>query len=145
MRAVLLALLTLAAACPGPRHPELRFLAEFPPPPEYFIWATEVANCVRILDPLDSTWTSERLDATPDSIVWVAVPSERPDGSFEIKGLRYLGLRIGAVGADTIFVSGQHMLSKSLIKHELMHVYVNSETERTHGAHGPPWGLCEFV
>ena len=148
---LLIAFSLLAVACGGcflryaPPAPVSNATYIYPPFPIYQKWLMEVEACAVGTSRIDSSFTIERLLEAVDSVVWIAVPTERSDGRFQApSGKFFSGMRIGPVGADTIFLSGQGLWSERLVKHELLHIIVASPTEDL-PQHGRPWGLCEFV
>lgn len=80
-------------------------------------------------------------------IVWRAVPTEFPDGGF------LCTRRVGICWGETfdgdslrpvIRLSARLMHRVPLIKHELLHIVVQSKGEDHVPDHGLPWGFCEW-
>ena len=111
------------------------------PFPLYQQWLIEARGCAMEAASIDSTFTidSSKLNYTIDSLSWFAVPTERSDGRFAWRGQ----LMSGAITGDSIYLSGQGLYYRRLVKHELLHVFVISPTENIYGEHGRPWGYCE--
>ena len=107
----------------------------------YQQWLIEVRGCAIETASIDSTFTidSSKLNYTIDSLSWFAVPTERLDGRFAWRGK----LMSGAINGDSLYLSGQGLYYRRLVKHELIHVFVVSPTEDIYGEHGRPWGYCE--
>ena len=126
-------------------HPSTRVVYRYPPPPIYTVWYAEVEGCLAFAAVRDSSFTLEAPLDSMEQVVWLAVPTEFYDGSWLHHGAHYWGMRTGIPGvSDTIYISGQALFNARIVKHELMHVRVRSPTETIMGAHGPPWGLCEY-
>ena len=119
----------------------------FDPAPIYDQWLAEVQFCAIATARTDASFHIVHVLDSVGSIKWFVVPTERQDGAFLWHdGGAYNGIRTGLVGvADTIFLSGQRMLDRRVVKHELLHIIVDSPTERINGMHGRPWGFCEFI
>lgn len=107
----------------------------------YQQWLVETRDCAIETAGIDSTFTidSSKLGYTIDSLDWFVVPTERPDGRFAWRGT----LMSGAIVGDSLYLSGQGLYYRRLVKHELLHVFVVSPTETIYGEHGRPWGYCE--
>ena len=116
------------------------------PHPIYQEWLIEVQLCAVLAARIDSAFTIEHLVHNVEEVVWMVVPTEMADGTFRWpNGKFYYGMRVGSVGNDTIFLSGQRLMRKWLVKHELLHVIVDSPTETSDNGHGRPWGFCEYL
>ena len=116
------------------------------PHPVYQEWLVEVQRCAVETAKIDSAFEVVRLLESIEEVTWMVVPTEMPDGTFQWpNGRFYYGMRVGPAGKDTIFLSGQGLLRKWLVKHELLHVIVDSPTETSENGHGRPWGFCEYV
>ena len=127
----------LVRAAPDP----LLYAYHIYPYPFYQQWLAEVRFCALDAARSDDAFQidTSRLRYTIDSLDWFAVPTERPDGRFAWRGK----LMSGAIDGDSVYLSGQGLYYRRLVKHELLHVLVNSPTENTYGEHGRPWGYCE--
>ena len=130
-----------------PLHIELY---RFTPFPVYEKWRVEVWACGASIVMLDggNTMNLDSVPASIDSTVWMAAPTERPDGRFWWNKELRAGVALERGGTrtqDTIVLSGQGLWVERLVKHELLHLRVHSSTELRVGAHGPPWGLCENI
>jgi hypothetical protein len=116
----------------------------FSPPPIYQTWLEQVQTCATILAMDDTSFTIEHLVKSVNEVSWFAIPTEREDGAFILKGELINGIRMGPIGQDSILLSGQQLGSARLVKHELMHIIVQKGTE-WELMHGRPWGLCEYL
>lgn len=156
---LLLTLCLLMAACSScivRRSPasnaEPLFFYAVNPPPVYQQWLIEVTRCAAGAASIDTTFVVERIVQHVDSIVWLAVPTEEPDGRFRAEPIGsvsgyHTGGRADSTGQfsrDTIGLSGQGLLVRRLVKHELLHAIVRSQTEFVIKKHGRPWGFCEY-
>lgn len=116
------------------------------PHPLYQQWLLEVQSCAVETAKVDSSFRVVKLLTSVDEITWLIIPTEMPDGTFQWgNGRYYYGMRVGPIDSDTIFLSGQGLMRKWLVKHELLHVIVDSPTETRETGHGRPWGFCEFI
>ena len=131
----------------NPHHiPAPLTVYRYPPPPIYTVWLAQLNDCLAFAVQRDTSFTLEAPIDSVEQIVWLAVPTEHWDGSWLREGNHYWGMHTGESGvADTIYISGQVLLNPRIVKHELMHIRVRSPTERLVGAHGSPWGLCEYI
>lgn len=143
-----LSLLMIASACVACRHsapvtqPTLLTVIRVPPPAAYNVWLDQVKGCLQYLLRADSTLPFHVViwPASVDSLTWLATPTEDADGGFPCRGERCLGM----TRHDSVVVSGQQLGNPVVVKHELLHVLVDSPTE-SQRPHGLPWGFCEFV
>ena len=117
--------------------------AIFEPLHPYVMWTTDARNCVlmvaRTLDTLAKFLVVRPL-LTVDSLTWIAVPTEKADGTFIYNGASVWGY----FSNDTIYISAQRVLAREVVKHEFMHGIVASRGE-WNVLHGLPWGICEFL
>ena len=149
----------LAATCLGCVHPTAPVPApyripgfQFAPPPLYVAWFAQAHNCAARLRELlgdSAAFTVESEAVDVNRITWIAVPTERPDGRFlgmfspKRDSIYVWGLT--AVRGDTIWLPAQRLESSVIVKHEAMHVFVQSPSELNFGPHGLPWGFCEWL
>ena len=152
-RAVLLVLLLACA------HPVAHSLEPyrvpgftFTPPAIYITWFAQAHNCAFRLravmgDSANFTVDSQAVDLS--TITWVGVPTERMDQRFlgaispKRDSMYVWGMTSGH--GDTVWLSAQRLESEILVKHEAMHIFVQSPTEFNYGPHGLPWGFCEWL
>lgn len=123
----------------------------FDPPAIYFTWFGQAHNCaLRLHEILGDTahYTVDASAANLGAITFIAVPTERPDGRFVAaltnKGELLVSGMTSAHG-DTIWLPAPHLQTEWLVKHEAMHVFVQSPSELNYGPHGLPWGFCEML
>lgn len=144
-----LSLLMIASSCfacrrPGPVTPQptLLTVVRVPPPAVYALWLEQLKGCLQYLLRADSTLAFHVVawHSSVDSLVWFGTPTEEPDGGFPCRGERCLGM----TRRDSVVISAQQLGNPVVVKHELLHVLVDSPTESAR-PHGLPWGFCEFV
>ena len=142
--------MVLLATCrlepPGPLYPVAATVYRFSPPPAYAIWSEEVAQCVAELARTNTSFTVVDTTTTVADVVWLAVATERGDATFSW-GVKsgYYAFRAGPPGHDTIALAAPLLLVPRVIKHEIMHIKVDSPREDVWLGHGLPWGLCEYL
>lgn len=123
----------------------------FAPPLAYVEWIAQAHNCayrLRVIlgDSARFTVDAEAMDLS--RITWIAVPTERRDERFAaalVRGDSLFVLGMTSAGGDTIWLPAPRLESSVLVKHEAMHVFVQSSSEVNYGPHGLPWGFCEFL
>lgn len=121
-------------------------------PAEYYDWIAQVQTCVTQIAALDSVRAEQT--GTPrafeiDHLIrdiaelhFFAIPTERADGTFTCpQGFPCWGV---AIAPGDIYLSAQRVMDRVTVKHEVMHIIVNSEGEHDVPYHGVPWGLCEY-
>lgn len=121
-------------------------------PPIYALWFQEAHVCALNLQRLrgDSAgFTVDTVAVDLSAITWIAVPTERYDGSFAGM-LRQNGDSLFVWGmtsarGDTMWLPAPFLQVKRFVKHEAMHIVVHSPGEQIIGAHGLPWGFCEYL
>jgi hypothetical protein len=109
--------------------------------PEYQIWANDALRCAQLLKLRNPELPFAVIHDSVDvqSFVWYAVATESTDGSFPCQHpFRCVGLSSG----DTVLISSWHVGRSWVVKHEMMHWFVESATEMQ-ASHGLPWGMCE--
>lgn len=147
LKVVLVMLLMLSCTLFKPRvEPVALNIATFDPPIVYQHWADQAMACVQAMADGTTTvlpFSIEHNAVNVNQFIWIAVLTERGDGGFPCDTPSgYCAGRFNP--PDTVYVSGQYIQTPWVIKHEVMHYIVKSKGE-SQEAHGPPWGLCEFV
>src|SRR3990167_4584273 len=106
-------------------------------PPAYAIWSEEVAQCVAELARTNTSFTVVDTTTTVADVVWLAVATERGDATFSW-GVKsgYYAFRAGPPGHDTIALAAPLLLVPRVIKHEIMHIKVDSPREDVWLGHG---------
>lgn len=138
MRNLLVAIL-LVTACVRSVAPAPLVLVRYDAPSIYQTWYREAFDC--------ATHVARTVDISVDSSIvfadlkFFAVPTEAPRGTFDLAA----GPVYGATVHGAVLLSGQHLNNRVVVKHELMHIFVTSPGEDVLGAHGAPWGLCEWL
>ncbi len=124
----------------------------YSPPPIYGLWFREAHICALSLQRVRGVaaeFSVDTIAADLNAITWIAVPTERADWSFagmlNRNGDTIFVWGMTSAGNDTIWLPAPALQSKGLLKHEAMHIFVASPGENNIGAHGLPWGFCEFV
>jgi hypothetical protein len=158
MKRIALALALLLLGCARPTanvatSPEPLLGFGYGAPPEYVQWVAEVQSCVRQIAALDAAHAVET--NTPrafeidhfiedmSEVQFFAVPTERGDGTFTCpQGFQCWGITF--TPADVIYLSAQRIMDPVTVKHEIMHIIVESAGEHDVPYHGLPWGLCEY-
>ena len=152
--AVLLLGLSCCARGPVPLLPAPYRIPGFSitPPPTYALWFAQAHNCAFRLRSIMGDSARFTVDAQAvdlSQITWIAVPTERPDGRFAAgvflnrDSLFVYGMTSGQ--GDTIWLPAPRLDATWIVKHEAMHVFVQSPSELNYGPHGLPWGFCEFL
>jgi len=108
-------------------------------------WLAEVVDCATAIHAISPTYAIRDTVPSVWHIAWRAVPTEHPLGGFACTN------RVGMCWGETfegdsilIRISARALAVKSLIKHELLHVVVDSPNELHVPDHGLPWGFCEW-
>lgn len=143
------ALIALALLACTPKaiqiEPNPEMAVEIEPPQQYNIWLQEVTGCVLFTAQKDTTFEVVRIVPDAGELTWIILSSERSDGTIPcIRG----GIVYSCYGIshpDTIILSAQYARHMPTVKHEIMHLLVDSPRETHLGPHGPPWGFCEYL
>lgn len=152
--AIALALL-VGCASPRVRTPEPLIGFGYSAPIEYLTWIGEAQNCVQQIALLDSVraeesgapraFTVDHLIHKASELRFYAIPTERADGTFTCpQGFQCWGVAIAEASGPAIYLSAQRAMDRVTVKHEVMHVIVESAGEDSVPYHGVPWGLCEY-
>lgn len=143
MRSLLIAILLLVACARPIPMPEPLVMVRYDAPAIYTQWYQEVLACVRYVNTTVSDFTidSSAAEAGIAALRFFAVPSEKNGGVFDLA----IGPVYGAQMHGFLLLSGQHLNDRVVVKHEIMHTFVLSPGEDILGAHGAPWGLCEWL
>lgn len=141
-------ILFFTTCCSHGPHNEVIALntARISPSPTWQLVADRAIGCAKAVHADSSSYTMIHDSVDVDSLVWIAVATEQPDGGFPCR--KPDGSVSSCVGQfrapDSVLISSQRLNAREVIAHEILHWAVESAGEKNWGTHGPPWGLCDY-